>query len=247
MSLIRGGAGVRSALRCYSVVAASQSTASTSASVSSSSSSWKLPIAPGTEPAYDEALQYISSQQARLKQKMADLQIEVQKYQPNTIGRQIAEAKLKSYSIASQINDPEVRWEFENNVNGESLSCEQGRDPFPLTQGIIDVAAPLSNPVFAHLREKKWRDTRLPRLMERIRLMKVLPDAISYITPTVDLQVSFGEGKGFDDHTRRTLNQSNQEGQDEDSHSESRLEKQGGDVLAGCFVGAENVRFFYLH
>lgn len=118
MSLIRGGAGLRTALRRYSAVA-SQSSASTSTSASSSSTSWKPPIAPGTEPAYDEALYYISSQQARLKQKIPDLEKEVQQSQPNTIERQIAEAKLRSFSIASQINDPEMRWRFENNVDGE--------------------------------------------------------------------------------------------------------------------------------
>jgi hypothetical protein len=59
----------------------------------------------------------------------------------------------------------------------------------------------------------------LPRLLERIRLMKVLPDAISHITPVVDVQVVFGEGEGFHDHGG-----------------------QGGDVLPGCFVEADKVR-----
>lgn len=48
--------------------------------------------------------------------------------------------------------------------------------------------------------------------------MAVLPDAIFHITPTVDVQVAFGEGEGFHDHGG-----------------------QGGDVLPGCFVGAEKV------
>jgi hypothetical protein len=49
--------------------------------------------------------------------------------------------------------------------------------------------------------------------------MSVLPDAISYITPVVDLQVAFGEGEGIHDHGGS-----------------------GGDVVPGCFVGAEKVR-----
>lgn len=43
----------------------------------------------------------------------------MQKYKLGTEEREIAEARLNSFVIASQINDPEIRWRYENNVNGE--------------------------------------------------------------------------------------------------------------------------------
>lgn len=157
-----------------------------------SSSSWQRPIPSGTEPAYDEALRYISSQQESLQGKIHALRTESEKLTPGSRERTEADARLKSHIIASQINDPEVRWKFEHNVDAD-----------------------LSNPVFSHLYEKSWREQVLPRTLERIRLMKVLPDVLSSITPVVDVQVAFGQGEGFHDH--------------------------GGDagpVLTGCFVCA---------
>jgi len=59
----------------------------------------------------------------------------------------------------------------------------------------------LSSPVFRFLREQSWRNAgSLDRLLERIRLMKVIPDVIPTIAPTVDLQVSYGTGAGIGDH-----------------------------------------------
>lgn len=46
--------------------------------------------------------------------------------------------------------------------------------------------------------------------------MKVLPDVLPAITPSVDVQLAFGEGEGFTDH-----------------------ESSGGDVLVGAFVPVE--------
>lgn len=72
--------------------------------------------------------------------------------------------------------------------------------------------------------------------------MEVLPDAIPYITPTVDLQLSFGEGKGFDDHTEhdKEISKDN-EGQGEDVSHDYRRPRHGGNVLAGCFVPSNYV------
>jgi hypothetical protein len=145
------------------------------------------------------------------------LESEVQKHPSGTIERQIAQARLKSFVIASQINDPEIRWRFENDQNGECQAPSRHKEA--VAHYVFILAVPLSNDVFAHLREKAWRTTRLPRLMERIRVMSVLPDAISHITPVVDMQVAFGEGEGIHDHGGSA-----------------------GDVVPGCFVGAEKVR-----
>jgi large subunit ribosomal protein L35 len=48
--------------------------------------------------------------------------------------------------------------------------------------------------------------------------MRVVPDVVPFANPTVDLQVSFGEGSGFGDHGG-----------------------EGGEVLAGVFLDAQAV------
>ncbi|WFD19995.1 mitochondrial 54S ribosomal protein YmL35 [Malassezia caprae] len=87
------------------------------------------------------------------------------------------EEYLDALEIVSEINRPSVRAQF--------------------TKGEYD----LSQPVFRHLREQAWRlGGALERLVERIQLMHVLPDVAPSITPTVDLEVFFGEGAGIGDH-----------------------------------------------
>ncbi|PWN33848.1 PEBP-like protein [Meira miltonrushii] len=181
----------RQAIRQLATVSSTAPSASSSNS-STSPTSWKLPIEPGIEPAYDEAIKLINEQSSLLQQQLASLKSEVEKAPLHSPERALAEANLHATSIISQINDPEVRWRFK-----------------------MDKNVPLSNPVFAHLREKSWRDKSLPRLLERARLMRVVPDAISDLTPTADVQVAFGEGSGIHDHGG-----------------------EAGDVTVGCFVDA---------
>lgn len=96
----------------------------------------------------------------------------------------------------------------------------------------------LSNPVHRYLREMAWRRPSvtstsprtarsetsradagpLVKLIERCRLMRVVPDVVAFANPTVDLQVSFGEGSGFGDHGG-----------------------EGGEALAGVFLDAQAV------
>jgi len=84
---------------------------------------------------------------------------------------------LDALEIVSEINRPSVRAQF--------------------SKGDYD----LSQPVFRHLREQAWRlGGALERLVERLQLMYVLPDVVSSITPTVDLEVFYGDGAGIGDH-----------------------------------------------
>ncbi|CAD6898909.1 unnamed protein product [Tilletia controversa] len=79
--------------------------------------------------------------------------------------------------VEGNVDDPQTRWLFSN--------------------GQVD----LSLPVFRFLREQAWRKNgALDRLLERVRLMKVVPDVVPTIAPTVDVQVAYGEGQGFGDH-----------------------------------------------
>ncbi|MCO5589999.1 hypothetical protein L7F22_043968 [Adiantum nelumboides] len=181
----------RQVQRRLATVASSDSSASSSTSATTTTT-WKPPIDPGVEPAYDEALKFISEQSSQLKKELVTLKSEVEAAPLNSPERALAEARLYSTSIASQINDPEVRWKFKHDSN-----------------------VPLSNPVYAHLREKIWREKTLPRLLERSRLMRVVPGICTSIVPMVDVQVAFGEGSGIHDHGG-----------------------EAGDVTVGCFVDA---------
>lgn len=199
---VRRLATVANANASSSTASSSSISASSSASSSaalSSSSGWTPPITPGVEPAYDEALAYISTQQASLRREIPALEAAISSHPPGSSERSSAQAKLDAHLVAAEINDPAVRWRFANNVD-----------------------APLSSPVFAHLREQAWRRGPLERLAARLRDMYVVPDVLLTFTPTVDVRVSFGEGTGFTDVT-----------------SKSGIEDVSGEIIdPGCIIPA---------
>lgn len=142
-------------------------------------------------PAYDEALSFLSSHSASLAAKIATVDTD-----HASLSADDRAALKESLEIAATINDPAMLAAFQ-------ASSPSGYDA--------------RNPAFRHLRERVWRKDSgvLEKVMQRCTLMHVLPDVIPAITPTVDVQLAFGEGDGFTDH------QSN-----------------GGDVLVGAFVPA---------
>lgn len=105
------------------------------APASSSSSQWSPPISPGTCAAYDEALAFISSNQADIKRRITELQ---QTSPQAADSADAAERKrlLDSLTVASEINDPKVRWSFTNTAEDQ-----------------LD----LTDPTTRHLREWAWR------------------------------------------------------------------------------------------
>lgn len=50
----------------------------------------------------------------------------------------------------------------------------------------------MSKPIYRFLTDRKWREYRRRILMQRITQMKVVPDILAHIDPTVDVTVSFG-------------------------------------------------------
>ncbi|SPO26818.1 related to MRPL35 - mitochondrial ribosomal protein, large subunit [Ustilago trichophora] len=173
------------------------STSSTVASSSSSSSSstatpWQPLLKPGVLPAYDEALSFLSSHSASLRSQIATIDRDHPK-----LSSADKTALKESLEIAASINDPSL------------LSTFQASNP---------TTYDASNPAFRHLRERLWRKDSgvLAKVMERCTLMHVFPDVLPGITPTADVQISFGQGDGFTDH-----------------------KSQGGDVLVGVFVEAK--------
>lgn len=120
----------RRALATHAPATASASTSTSSSS--STSSHWSPPIAPGTCPAYDEALAYISRFQATKQKRIAELQSDDR----HGLDAQSKAELIDSLVVASQINDPKVRWAYEHTA---------------------DDALDLNDPTTRHLREKSWR------------------------------------------------------------------------------------------
>src|SRR5216117_1367311 len=49
----------------------------------------------------------------------------------------------------------------------------------------------MSRPIYRYLADRKWREYRRLILMQRITQMKVIPDVLSHIDPTVDVRLFF--------------------------------------------------------
>ncbi|KAJ9477847.1 54S ribosomal protein L35, mitochondrial [Pseudozyma hubeiensis] len=169
----------------------SSSSEQNASSSSSSTSTWQPRLEPGTLPAYDEALKFLSSHSASLRAQIADLKTT----HPNLTEPELS-SLTSSLTIASLVNDPSTLASF-------ASSSPTHYDA--------------SNPAFVHLRERLWRRDSgvLAKLMQRCTLMSVFPDVLPGMTPTADVSIAFGEGKGYTDS-----------------------EKDGGDVLAGVMMEA---------
>src|SRR5436189_2613372 len=50
----------------------------------------------------------------------------------------------------------------------------------------------MNRPIYRYLADRKWREYRRLILMQRITQMKVIPDVLAHIDPTVDVKLSFG-------------------------------------------------------
>ncbi|GAB1523862.1 mitochondrial 54S ribosomal protein YmL35 [Rhizoctonia solani] len=136
-----------------------------------SNAAYQRPLPPGRLPVYDLALELLEKDSAEKK-----LLLEKETDPAN-------KARLE---ILSQINLPEVRWNF---AQGK---CE----PKTVAPEFIYQWLPddLAQPIYRHLLEQKWRQTGpLDLLMERVHQMKVIPDLLAVFHPTVDLRISFGE------------------------------------------------------
>ncbi|KAL0950569.1 hypothetical protein HGRIS_007371 [Hohenbuehelia grisea] len=132
---------------------------------------WNLPLAPGVLPAYDEALKVIQKDSAALKAEAKELQEAINQAEQATsrdedqLGKM--KEKLRILEVQSEINLPDVRWSVAN--------------------AMVD----MSKPVHRHLMEQKWRkDGDLDLLMERIHQMKVVPDVMPDLHPSIDLRVT---------------------------------------------------------
>ncbi|OAX42584.1 PEBP-like protein [Rhizopogon vinicolor AM-OR11-026] len=133
---------------------------------------WNRPLAFGVLPAFDEALKVIKEDSIALKEEANALQGTIaharEAPQPDLDALQALEEKLRILEVQSEINFPQVRWKCANGM------------------------ADMSRAVDRHLVEQRWRkEGALDLLMERIHQMKVVPDVLPDVHPSLDLRVTF--------------------------------------------------------
>ncbi|KAG8763898.1 hypothetical protein FRC11_009420 [Ceratobasidium sp. 423] len=122
-----------------------------------SSTAYQRPLPLGKLPVYDLAIELLEKDSVEKKALLA---------------KETDPAKKSKLEIMSNINLPEVRWNF--------------------AQGKYD----LTQPVYRYLLEQNWRQKgALDLLMERVHQMNVIPDILPSFHPTVDLRISFSEGE----------------------------------------------------
>ncbi|CAG8534491.1 6753_t:CDS:2 [Scutellospora calospora] len=134
------------------------------------------PIVLGINHAYDEALKYILQDKENKYQQIKQIDEQINKLSKATerndeITQELDLLYKKKHNLQAlaEVNDPEVRWRFKNDI--------------------VD----MSVPVYRYLKEKHWKSGPLPKLVERITQMYVVPDVFPDLEPTMCLELKFGE------------------------------------------------------
>ncbi|KIK06040.1 hypothetical protein K443DRAFT_90201 [Laccaria amethystina LaAM-08-1] len=139
---------------------------------------WNRPLAEGVLPAYDMALKVIKTDSIRLKEEAKELRTRIG-FSENTF--QELSAKTKELS-----EDSQERQSLTEEVNLLDEQLEAMR----VKLNILEVQSEINLPDVRHLVEQKWRkDGALDLLMERIYQMRVVPDVLPEIRPSLDLRV----------------------------------------------------------
>ncbi|RIB20111.1 phosphatidylethanolamine-binding protein [Gigaspora rosea] len=129
----------------------------------------------GINPAYDEAIKYILQDKANKYQQIKQIDEQINNFSKAELNDEIIKElevlHKRKYllQVQAEVNDPEVRWNFKNDI--------------------ID----MSKPVYRHLKEKHWKSGPLPKLMERITQMYVVPDIFPDLEPTMCLEFKFDD------------------------------------------------------
>ncbi|WRT69990.1 uncharacterized protein IL334_006983 [Kwoniella shivajii] len=147
--------------------AASSSSASSpsSSSSSSSSSTWQPVLPPGTSPAYDVALSYLSSYQSTTLNKLKKLQ---SKFDPSNPDPALLQ-RIDKMEVEAYANDPAVRRVFkETGGKGE-----------------------MGKAIYRWLGEQQWKkEGGIDLLMQRLLQMNIVPDLLPTIPPTAPLTLT---------------------------------------------------------
>ncbi|VDC04830.1 unnamed protein product [Peniophora sp. CBMAI 1063] len=128
---------------------------------------WSRPVAKGLLPAYDLALQVIREDARAIQAEEAELRNKLAKGAVPAEVREKEEKRADILAVMGKVNLPDVRWKAANGM------------------------ADMSQPVYRHLVEKRWRsDGPLDLLMERLHQMNVIPDVLPDFHPSFDLRLT---------------------------------------------------------
>ncbi|KZV70569.1 PEBP-like protein [Peniophora sp. CONT] len=128
---------------------------------------WSRPVAKGLLPAYDLALQVIREDARAVQAEEATLRAKLAEGAVPEDVREKEEKRADILAVMGKINLPDVRWKAANGM------------------------ADMSEPVYRHLVEKKWRsDGPLDLLMERLHQMNVIPDVLPDFHPSFDMRLT---------------------------------------------------------
>ncbi|KAG5646911.1 hypothetical protein DXG03_001987 [Asterophora parasitica] len=139
---------------------------------------WNRPLAEGVLPAYDLALKLLKTDSIRLQTEADGVRKEIKDLEGKVTelggydseGAREAEERLEEkreklhiLQVQSKVNLPEVRWRVANAM------------------------ADMEKPAHRHLVEQRWRkEGDLDLLMERLHQMKVIPDVLPDLRPSID-------------------------------------------------------------
>lgn len=147
---------------------------------------WCRPLAPGVVPAYDLAVELLQTDSAQIKSEANLLRTKIQATEEQRMavaakGTEVAQdtvdklddeleamrKRLRILEVQGETNLPDVRWRVANAMPD------------------------MNKPVDRHLLEQKWRkDGDLDLLMERIHQMRVVPDLLSSLHPSIDVRIT---------------------------------------------------------
>ncbi|KAF9448843.1 PEBP-like protein [Macrolepiota fuliginosa MF-IS2] len=147
---------------------------------------WCRPLAPGVVPAYDLAVELLKTDSAQIKSEAELLRTLIQSTEENRSGAaakqeegamgvvhqldnevEAMRKKLKILEVQGEVNLPDIRWKVANAMPDMNKTVDR------------------------HLLEQKWRkDGDLDLLMERLYQMKVIPDLLSEMHPSIDVRVT---------------------------------------------------------
>lgn len=147
---------------------------------------WCRPLAPGVVPAYDLALELLEADSTQIKSEAQILRERIRVMEEQRVNMTAEEteaaqetvkkmddeletsrAKLRILEVQAEVNLPDVRWRVANAMPD------------------------MKKPVDRHLLEQKWRkDGDLDLLMERIYQMRVVPDLLSSMHPSIHVRIT---------------------------------------------------------
>ncbi|KXN84820.1 54S ribosomal protein L35, mitochondrial [Leucoagaricus sp. SymC.cos] len=147
---------------------------------------WCRPLAPGVLPAYDSAIELLKADSARIKSEANFLRSKIQvteKQRAEAATKQTEDAsdtvnklddeleamrkKLRILEVQGEVNLPDVRWRVANAMPNMTKTVDR------------------------HLLEQRWRkEGDLDLLMERLYQMRVVPDLLSEMHPSIDVRLA---------------------------------------------------------